>query len=80
MLTLANWYLDHKELGRLTVGRINTATAGITTIDLGGAGVIANASIGYWQRGFSLTPGRCAGATGTGPPLLGGNTVNGSSA
>ena len=61
VLTLANWYLDHKQLGRVTVGRINTATAGITTIDLGGAGVIANASIGYTQRGFSRS--------GVGPDL-----------
>jgi hypothetical protein len=54
VMTLANWYLDHTQLGRLTVGRLNTATAGISTIDLGGAGVIANASIGYWQRGMNL--------------------------
>jgi hypothetical protein len=73
LVTLANWYLDHKELGRLTVGRANTATAGITGIDLGGAGVIANVNVGYWNRSF--------GAFGTGvnwADLLGGGTVNGS--
>jgi hypothetical protein len=73
VLTLANWYLDHKDLGRVTVGRINTATAGITGLDLGGAGVIANVNLGYWQRSFD--------AVGTGVTwntLLGGGTVNGS--
>jgi hypothetical protein len=74
VMTLANWYIDHKQLGRVTLGRINTSTAGLTTIDLGGAGVTANASIGYTQRGF-LEPlsGQSWAA------LLGGNTVNGSS-
>jgi hypothetical protein len=73
VVTLANWYLDHKTLGRVTVGRANTATAGITGIDLGGAGVIANVNVGYWNRSFE--------AVGTGlnwADLLGGGTVNGS--
>jgi len=73
VVTLANWYLDHKQLGRVTVGRANTATAGISGIDLGGAGVIANVNLGYWNRSFS--------AIGTGfrwNDLLGGATVNGS--
>jgi hypothetical protein len=55
VLTHANWYLDHKQLGRVTVGRANSATSGITGIDLGGAGVIANAStFGYWNAEFNL--------------------------
>jgi predicted porin len=74
VITLANWYLDHKQLGRITVGRANTATAGITGIDLGGAGVIANVNVGYWNRSFT--------AIGSGgfnwADLLGGGTVNGS--
>jgi hypothetical protein len=74
VLTLANWYLDHKDLGRITVGRINTATAGTTTVDLGGAGVTANAQVGYTQRGF-FEPNTGASWAA----LLGGNTVNGSS-
>ena len=57
---LSNWWLEHSSLGRVTVGRANTATAGITTIDLGGAGVIANASIGYIQRGMIVSVGVCA--------------------
>ena len=76
VITLANWYLDHKQLGRVTVGRANTATAGITGIDLGGAGVIANVNVGYWQRSFSLTG--VAGATAAWNTVLGGGTVNGS--
>jgi hypothetical protein len=74
VLTLANWYLDHKDLGRVTVGRINTATAGSTTVDLGGAGVTANAQVGYTQRGFFEPLTGLSWAA-----LLGGNTVNGSS-
>ena len=71
---LSNWWIEHSSLGRLTVGRANTATAGITTIDLGGAAVIANASIGYIQRGF-VDPN-----TGiTWSQWLGGNNVNGAS-
>jgi hypothetical protein len=76
--TLANWYLDHKQLGRLTVGRLNTATAGITTIDLGGAGVIANASFGYTQRGMLLALDDNL-QTGTWSSALGGADVNGAS-
>jgi hypothetical protein len=73
VMTLANWYLDHKSIGRLTVGRITTATAGITGIDLGGISAAANVNVGYWQRNFA--------APGTGvnwADLLGGGTVNGS--
>jgi hypothetical protein len=51
-IELANWYLDHKHLGRLAVGRVGTAADGTTIVDLGGAGVIANAEIGEWQQGF----------------------------
>jgi hypothetical protein len=72
VMTLGNWYLDHKQLGRLTVGRANLATSGITTIDLGGAGVIANANIGWWNGSF-------AGGNTTWSNLLGGGTVNGAS-
>jgi len=80
-ITLANWYLDHKALGRVTVGRINTSTAGITTIDLGGAGVIANASIGYTQRGMNLAldDNLLINSSATWANALGGNPVNGAS-
>jgi len=83
-MTLANWYLDHKALGRLTVGRINTATAGVTTVDLGGAGVIANASFGYTQRGMFLALNDTLLSTASTPSrtwstVMGGGDVNGAS-
>jgi hypothetical protein len=62
----ANWYLDHKTLGRLTVGRINTASAGATAVDLGGAGVIANVNLSYWNGSFES-------GVGTWGALLGAN-------
>ena len=74
VITLANWYLDHKQLGRITVGRANTATAGITGIDLGGAGVIANVNVGYWNRALHRASERGVNWG----DLLGGGTVNGS--
>ncbi len=83
-MTLSNWYLDHKSLGRLTVGRINMSTAGLSTIDLGGAGVAANASIGYWNRGFIAT-GTLLGVIDVNSQangwshLLGGTAMNGAS-
>ena len=77
VMTLANWYLDHKSLGRVTVGRANTATAGITGIDLGGTGAIANPNVGYWNRSFGINVG--GAPTGfTWGDAMGGNTVNGS--
>src|SRR5262245_50914953 len=73
VMTLANWYLEHTQIGRLTVGRITTATAGITGIDLGGISAAANVNIGYWQRSFSAK-----GTAFQWNDLLGGATVNGS--
>ncbi|MFZ1105558.1 MAG: porin, partial [Hyphomicrobiaceae bacterium] len=75
------WYLDHKGLGRVTVGRINTSTAGLSTIDLGGAGVAANASIGYWNRGFAVVAadGAPVGPINSWSDFLGGNAMNGAS-
>jgi porin-like protein len=75
-LIRANWYLDHKQIGRLTVGRINTASAGVVGIDLGGIGVIANANVGYWNAGFLLDAGQGKDSATWGA-LLGGGTVNG---
>jgi hypothetical protein len=72
-LIRANWFLDHAQLGRLTVGRINTASAGVVGIDLGGIGVVANANIGYWNAGFETFQGSKV-VWGN---LLGGATVYG---
>jgi porin-like protein len=75
-LTRANWYLDHAQIGRLTVGRINTASAGVVGLDLGGIGVIANANVGYWNAGF-LLDADAGKESATWGALLGGGTVNG---
>src|SRR5262249_23261066 len=72
VIPLANWYLDHKDLGRVTVGRINTASAGAQTVDLGGAGVVANSQIGYTQRSFVDPKSGFTWAN-----LEGGNAING---
>jgi hypothetical protein len=80
VLTRANWYIDHKSLGRLTVGRQDSSTAGLTTIDLGGAGVTANSSIGYWNAGFALVNDNTGGLlTPTWNTIMGGSTVSGAS-
>jgi hypothetical protein len=72
----ANWYVESKMLGRLTVGRTTTATAGIAIIDLSNTGVVANSQPFVWGGGFLLRSGvgilatlnwgqMCAGPTGT---------------
>jgi predicted porin len=40
-LRQANWYIDHKSLGRVTVGRISAAMDGIQEIDLAGTGIVS---------------------------------------
>jgi hypothetical protein len=75
VVELANWYLDHKHLGRVAIGRINTASDDSVTVDLGGADVIATANLGQWQRGMFLTLGDKQLA-GTWSAALGGATVN----
>jgi hypothetical protein len=75
-LELANWYLDHKSLGRLTVGRISTASAGTTGVDLGGASVIANPNLQLWAGSFFMTQnGTASGNTTTWSTFFGGTAV-----
>jgi hypothetical protein len=71
-IRLANWYLDHKDIGRVTVGRMNTATAGVTLVDLGGIGVIGNPESLNWGGGFLLRNG--AGILSQNAGGTGGNT------
>ncbi len=73
---LANWFLRHDQLGELRVGRLNTASAGTTTVDLGGAGVVANAQIGLWQRAFFLNDNGDRSDGGLWTDVLGGGTIN----
>jgi predicted porin len=61
----ANWYLNHKQLGRLTVGRGSMSTDGITEVDLVGINVttLAGFAIG---NDFTVGGGPFDGvATGT---------------
>ena len=73
---LANWYLTHSRLGSLRLGRINSASSGTTSVDLGGAGVIANVNAQLWLGNFFLSQG---GAFNTGSAkwstAMGGSTV-----
>jgi hypothetical protein len=50
------WWIEDKNLGRLTVGRYESAGA-ITTIDLGGIGVAASASMVLVNGSFLLRDG-----------------------
>ena len=70
-LDLANWYLAHKDFGTLTVGRLNTASAGSTTVDLGGIGVIANSQP---VSGFGMLLRSGTGRLGTYASAAGPNT------
>jgi hypothetical protein len=73
----ANWWLESRSLGRLTVGRLNSSTAGIATIDLSNAGVVINSNPGNYQGGFLMRNGlgalgsnwslQCGGPSGAGP-------------
>jgi hypothetical protein len=73
----ANWWLESNHLGRLTVGRLNTSTAGISTIDLSNAGAVITSEPGEYQSAFLMRNGRgalgsswalqCGGPAGAGP-------------
>jgi hypothetical protein len=54
---LANWFLRSDTLGEIRLGRINSASSGTTLVDLGGAGVIANANAQLWAGNFIMTIG-----------------------
>jgi predicted porin len=66
---LANWYIEDKRYGRLTVGRLNMVTDGIAEIDLGGANIVAQSGL-YVANGFSFGGGTVAS-------FYGGSTING---
>jgi len=73
----ANWYLESQHWGKLTVGRLYTATQGISIIDLSGAGVVISSEPGEFQGSFFTrnAPGRfgpvwnnlCGGPSTAGP-------------
>ena len=79
---LANWFLRSDTLGEIRLGRINSASSGTTVVDLGGAGVIANANSQLWAGSFFITNGALGGPFGVGgastlswSTLMGGNTM-----
>jgi predicted porin len=53
----AAWYLENTHYGKLQVGRLNTATSGISTIDLSTAGVVITSEPGEFQGGFIMRNG-----------------------
>jgi len=76
-LRTANWYVDSSHWGKLTVGRLNTATAGISTIDLSNAGAVITSEPGEFQSAFFMRNGigrlgsswanQCGGPSAAGP-------------
>jgi hypothetical protein len=73
----AAWWVDSTRWGKVTVGRLNTATSGISTIDLSNAGVIITSEPGEFQGAFLLRNGlgimgsawnlQCGGPSAAGP-------------
>jgi predicted porin len=57
-MRLAHWYLSHKTLGRLTVGRLQMSTDGVAEIDLGGANIVAQSGLYF---GNDIAVGGLAG-------------------
>lgn len=53
----ANWYVTSKHWGRLTVGRLATATAGVSVIDLSNTGIVANSQPFLWGGGMLIRNG-----------------------
>lgn len=49
----AAWWIEHKDIGRVTVGRYESAGV-VSTIDLGGIGVIASSSLALLNGNFKV--------------------------
>jgi len=69
----ANWWLEDKRLGRLTVGRINISGP-VGTIDLGGISTVAHWSPGLVGGGFLVAGTRLGAVVG---PTYGGDRMEG---
>jgi predicted porin len=72
----ANWFVESKHWGKLTVGRLNMATSGISVIDLSNAGVVITSEPGEFQGAFFLRNG-LGRAASTWANLCGGPSVAG---
>ncbi len=76
-LRTAYWDRDSTHWGRLTVGRLNMATGGISTIDLSNAGAVISSEPGEFQGAFLMRNGlgalgsswsnQCGGPSAAGP-------------
>jgi hypothetical protein len=71
-LRQANWWLESKHHGRLTVGRLNSSTAGVSTINLANMGVVVTGEPGQFQGGFLVRNGRDVLSTTSWSALCGG--------
>ena len=69
----ANWWLEDKALGRLTVGRVNVGGP-VGTIDLGGISTVAHFSPGLVGAGFLVAGTRLGAVVG---PTYGGDRIEG---
>ena len=66
-IEIANWYLESKTYGKLTVGRINTAQTATTQVDLAGFLVVGGPQFGLWNGSYYLrNPDGTATANGVG--------------
>src|SRR5262245_17305862 len=73
----ANWWIESKHWGKFTVGRLNSATAGIGAIDLSNAGTVITSEPGEFQGGFFLRNGIGRLSASTWATLCGGPSVAG---
>ena len=69
----ANWWLEDKRLGRVTVGRLNVGGP-VGTIDLGGISTAAHFSPGLVGNAFIVAGGTLASVIG---PTYGGDRIEG---
>jgi hypothetical protein len=69
----ANWWVEDKTLGRLTVGRINNGGP-VGTLDLGGISTVAHFSPGLVGAGFALSGSTLGAMIG---PTYGGDRIEG---
>ena len=77
-IRFANWWIESKHWGKLTVGRLNASTGGTGIVDLSSAQVIVTSEPGEFQGGFFMRNGlgrlstatwntMCGGPNGAGP-------------
>ena len=69
----ANWWLEDKHWGRVTVGRVNLGGP-VGTIDLGGISTVAHFSPGLVGAGFIIAGGTLGSVVG---PTYGGDRIEG---